>query len=326
MCARRATLAEAVELPLHDGRLLVVCKDDRSLDVLDLRRGESVGTVISSGDSPHEVAASMDGAVGYLPIYGDSPVGAPGTDGRAIDVIDLVRVARVATERIDFASRPHLPQLGPDGLLYVSTELDESISVFDPETMRPVTRLGTGAAQSHMFAFAPDGATMAVANVTPGTVSVIDLKSGSLRGIVEVAASINRITFDSVGRFVFTADQGSARLAVVDTHTLGVADWIDLPAIGFGSALTPNARHLVIALRRASQIAIVDLRSRTVVAAIDVPAHPQAIVIHPSGRYAYSACDASNLVVEVDLEDARVRRVIPTGRNPDGIAWARSPT
>ena len=48
-------------------------------------------------------------------------------------------------------------------MLYVSTELDESLSAFDPRTMRLVRRLATGAAQSHMFAFAPDGRTIAVA-------------------------------------------------------------------------------------------------------------------------------------------------------------------
>ena len=161
------------------GRVLAVCKDDRSLEILDLERGQSVGSVRSSGERPHEVAASADGAIGYLPIYSDVGVGSPGTDGRAIDIIDLVRAKRLKTIDIPFASRPHLPLLGPDGMLYVSTELDSSISVFDPDTMRLVRRISTRAAQSHMFAFAPDGSTIAVANVMPGTVSVID---GSKRG------------------------------------------------------------------------------------------------------------------------------------------------
>ena len=310
---------------MRDGRLLVVCKGDRSLDVLDLRAGASVGTVTSSGHVPHEVVASGDGTICYLPVYSDSPVGVPGSDGRAIDLIDLVSLARTATVTIDYASRPHLPQVGPEGLLYVSTELDESLSIFDPDTMRLVARIPTGAAHSHMFAFAPDAATIAVANVSPGTVSVIDVKSGSLRGIVEVAGRINRIAFDSTGHLAFTADQERARLAVVDTRTMSVAGWIDLPGIGFGSAVTKDGKYLVIALRSASQIAILDLANRSVVAAIDVPAHPQAIVLDPNGRYAYSACDVSDVVVEVDLEQLRVMRVIPTGRNPDGLAWAPLP-
>ena len=307
------------------GRVLAVCKDDRSLEILDLERGQSVGSVRSSGERPHEVAASADGAIGYLPIYSDVGVGSPGTDGRAIDIIDLVRAKRLKTVDIPFASRPHLPLLGPDGMLYVSTELDSSISVFDPDTMRLVRRISTRAAQSHMFAFAPDGSTIAVANVMPGTVSVIDGRSAALRGVVDVAAAVNRISFDLGSRRAFTADQESPRLAVVDTSRLRIDRWIDLPGIGFGSAPTTDGRHLVIALRWRSQIGVIDLVRHEVVATIDVPPHPQAIVLHPDGRYAYSACDDSDVVVEVDLRESRVHRLIPTGRNPDGIVWSPTP-
>ncbi len=308
-----------------DGRVLVVCKGDRSLEIVDLEQGRSIGTVISSGDRPHEVAASDAGTIGYLPVYSDVGVGAPGADGRAVDVIDLVRARTLTTIEISFPSRPHLPLLGPDGMLYVSTELDNSISVFDPRTMRLVRRLATGAAQSHMFAFAPDGRTIAVANVTPGTVSVVDSRSGALRGVLDVAATVNRISFDSGGRLAFTADQESPRLAVVDTGRLRVDRWIELPGTAFGSARTIDGRHLVIALRWACQIAIIDLATDEIVAAIDVPAHPQAIVVHPDGRHAYSACDDSAVVVEIDLVERRVERLIPTGRNPDGIVWSPTP-
>jgi DNA-binding beta-propeller fold protein YncE len=307
------------------GRILVVCKGERSLQIIDLERGRSTGAVVSSGDCPHEVAASSDGTVGYLPVYSDVGVGAPGSDGRAVDIIDLVRAKRMATVKLTFASRPHLPLWGPDGLLYVSTELDESISVFDPRTMRLVRRLATGAAQSHMFAFSPDGRTIAVANVRPGTVSVLDLGRGVLRGIVDVTATINRISFDPGSGLAFTADQESPRLAVVDTEALRVDGWIEVPGIAFGTAVTIDRRHLVVALRSTCQIGIIDLSTREVVAAIDVPAHPQAIVVHPDGRHAYSACDDSDVVVEVDLLERSVSRLIPTGRNPDGIAWSPRP-
>jgi hypothetical protein len=42
-------------------------------------------------------------------------------------------------------------------------------------------------------------------------------------------------------------------------------------------------------------------------------------------RYAYSACSESDVVVEVDLERLCVQRLISTGSNPDGLAWAPTP-
>ena len=307
------------------GRILAVCKGDRSLEIIDLEQGRSTGAVIASGDRPHEVAVSRDGTVGYVPVYSDAGVGAPGSDGRAIDIIDLVRARRMATVELPFASRPHLPHLGPDGMLYVSTELNESLSVFDPSTMRLVRQLATGAAQSHMFAFSPDGRTIAVANVRPGTVSVIDRGSEAIRGIVDVTGTVNRISFDARSRLAFTADQESPRIAVVDTEGLRIDGWIEVPGTAFGTAVTSDGRRLVVALRSTCQIGIIDLATREVVAAIDVPPHPQAIVVHPDGRHAYSACDDSAVVVEVDLLEPSVSREIRTGRNPDGIAWSPRP-
>ena len=41
------------------------------------------------GETGHEVAASPDGKRAFVPIYGNSGVGHPGTDGRLLRVIDL---------------------------------------------------------------------------------------------------------------------------------------------------------------------------------------------------------------------------------------------
>ena len=306
------------------GRLLVVCKLDQTLEVIDLAPGTTAGRIRASAFTPHEVSATPDGTRAYLPIYSDAWLGDPGTDGRAIDVVDLVGMQVVDSIALDFAARPHLPVVGPDGLLYVGTELDESVSVFDPASRMRVAQLPTGRPQSHMFVLSPDGSRAYSANVDSGSVSVIDVATQSLVDVIEVAGRINRISISTDGTTVFTADQEQPRLAVIDVTTLDVT-WIELPSIGFGTAVTPDGRSLVVALRFASQVAVVDLDSRAVVTVVDVPAHPQAIVIHPDGGRAYSACDAANQVVEVDLHAGVVSRVFATGLQPDGICWAATP-
>jgi DNA-binding beta-propeller fold protein YncE len=311
-------------MPHVEGRLLVVCKDDQQLEVIDLPTGTIAGRIAASGFTPHEVAATPDGRRAYLPIYSDAWLGDPGTDGRAIDVIDLVDLRRADTIPIGFASRPHLPLVAPDGRLFVGTELDESISVFDPSSHARVARLPTGRPQSHMFALSADGARAYSANVDTGSVSVIDVAAESLRGVIEVAAEINRISLSPDGATAFCADQQQPRLAAIDLATTSIT-WIDLPSRGFGTAVTPDGRRLVVALRWASQIGIIDLAGGAPLSVVDVPEHPQAVVIHPSGSHAYSACDSANAVVEVDLVGNRVSRTFATGRQPDGICWAARP-
>lgn len=306
------------------GRLLVVCKGDQALHVIDLGTGETAGRITASGFTPHEVAASADGTRAYLPIYSDAWLGRPGTDGRLIDVVDLVGMRLVDDIPLEFASRPHDVAVGRDGLVYVSTELDESLSVVDPASRRRVARLPTGRPESHTFRLSPDGARAYSANVGSGSVSILDVATGSLIDVVEVADEINRISISPDGSTVFCADQRQARLAVIDVESRGVS-WIELPSRAFGTEVTPDGRRLVAALRGESQIAVVDLADRAVVSVVDVPPQPQAIVVHPDGTHAYSACDAAQQIVEVDLV-GRVSRVFAAGADPDGMCWAPRPT
>lgn len=310
---------------MNDGRLLVVCKDDNMLEVIDLETSKGAGAVIASGLTPHEVVATGDGMLAYMPVYSDAPVGFPGSDGRRIDIVDLVTFRRVGEIRLAFPGRPHQPSLLSTELLLVSTELDESVTVIDLRTHRVIARLPTGQAESHTFAVNLDGNRLVTANVGLGSVSIIDIPSRTLVGVVEVAERVNRICLEPKGRFAYTADQTSPRLAVIDTEIAEQVASIELPSIGFGTAVTASGSHLVVALRTASEIAVVDRRSGEVVHRVATPNHPQAIVLHPDGVRAFSACDADDCVVEVDIRAGRMLRRIETGRKPDGIAWSPLP-
>ncbi|KQQ94665.1 hypothetical protein ASF62_11415 [Leifsonia sp. Leaf325] len=311
---------------MDDGRLLVVCKDDSTLQVIDLATATTVGTVVAAAPTPHEVVATSDGRLGYLPSYSDSPVGSPGTDGRRVDVIDLVTLRRVDQIDLPFPSRPHQPGLLSSEQLLVSTELDESVSMVDLRTRRVVARLPTGRAESHMFAVSADGGRIVTANVGAGSVSVIDVASRLLLGAVEVSEKVNRICLEPLGRYAYTADQTLPRIAVIDTELRELTAWIDLPSIGFGTAVSADGSHLVVALRSASEIAVIDRRAGEIVHRIPTPDHPQAIVLHPDGIRAYSACDVDDSVVEVDIDGGRLLRRMATGRKPDGIAWSPTPS
>ena len=311
---------------MDDGRLLVVCKDDSTLEVFDLETGTPAGAVVASGFTPHEVAASADGRRAYLPIYGNAPVGSPGSDGRRVDIVDLLSLERVGGIPIAFASRPHQSSLLSTDRVMVSTELDESVTVIDGRTLRVVARLPTGQAESHTFAVSLDGNRLVTANVGPGSVSIIDIPSRTLLGVVQVAEKVNRICLEPDGRYAYTADQRSPRIAVIDTVLLKRVAWIPLPAIGFGTAVTATGSQLVVALREASEIAVIDRRSGRIVHRVATPDHPQAIVLHPDGVRAYSACDAADCVVEIDIRAGRLLRRMETGRRPDGIAWSPLPS
>src|SRR5580693_5939910 len=81
--------AFSVSSPPSHGLLLVANKGDRTLGLIDPTAARQIATVAEGGVTGHEVAASADGKRAFVPIYGDSGVGMPGTDGSTVAVFDL---------------------------------------------------------------------------------------------------------------------------------------------------------------------------------------------------------------------------------------------
>jgi len=305
------------------GLLIVTNKGDQSLGIVDPQSGREVATVAEDGVTGHEVIASSDGLLAYVPIYGNSGVGKPGTDGRKVDVIDIA--ARKVIGEIDFghAVRPHCPKFGPrNGLLYVTTELDNSVSIIDPRTLKVIGAVPTGQAESHMLAITKDGRRGYTANVGPGTVSVLDLEARKTITVIAISGQTQRISLSVDDRLAFTADQTQPQLAVIDTAANKVRNWVRLPAPGYGTAPTPDGRWLVVAVPKANQAAVVDLGSMRVARTVDVPSAPQEVLVRPDGKIAYVSCDSSHKIAAIDTETWKVETLIDAGKGTDGLAWA----
>ena len=307
----------------HQGTLLVTQKGAQSLAIIDLNSGTVAASVPEGGVTGHEVAASPDGRFAYVPIYGNSGVGSPGTDGRNMVVIDIA--AHKVVGNLDFGHgvRPHLPVIGPkDRLVYVTAELDNAITIVDPRTLKIVGSIPTGQAESHMLALSHDGLRGYTANVGPGTVSVLDIKARKMLAVIPVAASTQRISISMDDRWVFTSDQTKPQLIVIDTSTNQVKTRIPLPGTGYGSTPTRDGRWLLLALPGENKVAVIDLKTMAVARTIDVPANPQAVLAHPDGKVAYVSCIGNDEVAEIDLAQWKVTRLFHTGKGTDGLAWA----
>ena len=64
------------------------------------RPAKVIASVLEGGVTGHEVIASPDGRLAYVPIYGNSGVGKPGTDGSNLVVIDIASQKVVGTRRL----------------------------------------------------------------------------------------------------------------------------------------------------------------------------------------------------------------------------------
>lgn len=304
--------------------LVVVNQMDHDISLVDPVAERQIATVDVGGVTGHEAVVSPDGRTAYVPIYGNAGVGRSGTDGNRIVAIDLASRKIIGTLEFAHGVRPHCIRYNlHDGLLYVTTELDRSITIVDPHTLKIVGTVPTGQEQSHMLVLSPDGRFGYTANVGPGTLSVLDIAARKTLAIIPISANTQRISISNDGRMVFTSDQTAPRLAVIDTVTNTVKTWVALPGIGYGTTPTPDGRWLLVALQTNHQVAVVDLKTLRVARTLDVPATPTEILVQPDGRVAYVACGGKAQVAAIDLTHWKLETLIDVGKGADGLAWGQ---
>src|SRR6266481_4115259 len=192
--------SEANSAPSACGLLVVANQMEHTVLVVDPDSRRELAKVVV-GVNGHEVVVSKDGRFAYVPIYGNSGVGRPGTDGSTIDVIDLQDHKLAATIDLGKGLRPHRAEFGPDGLLYVTAELANAVDVIDPSTRKVLAEIPTGEPQSHMLVLSRDGRRGYTANVSAGSVSVLDLVKRNLITTIPVAKSGRPVQWKCAGHF-----------------------------------------------------------------------------------------------------------------------------
>jgi YVTN family beta-propeller protein len=300
------------------GTLIVINQKQHAVDLVDPATGKLL-TAVNVGVNGHEIVLSKDETLAYVPIYSNVGVGKTGTNGQFIDVIDLHQAKVIRSIDLGHPVRPHKPLLGPDGLLYVSAELDNAIDVVNPTTGKVIAQIPTGAPQSHVFAISPDGLHAYTANVGSGSMSVLDLKTRKLITVIPLTKTVQRAAVSNDNRWAFTSDWDNPRVAVIDTQTNTLSRWIPTTGTPYVTQPTPDGRYLLVgalqdhdAKEGPGVLNIVDLHTFTVIRTIPTNAEVISFLIHDG--HAYMSCAANGAVEVLDI------------RNPNPATWTLGPT
>jgi YVTN family beta-propeller protein len=324
MLLTSALLRVAKPAPPAGGLLVVANQKEHTLLLVDPDNRLELAKIVV-GVNGHEVMASKDGRFAYVPIYGNSGVGRPGTDGSTVDVIDLRERKLAATIDLGKPLRPHRAEIGTDGLLYVTAELANAVEVIDPSTRKVLAEIPTGEPQSHMLVLSSDGRRAYTANVSAGSVSVLDLAKRSLITTIPVAKTVQRISISPDGLRVFTHDQGAPRIAVIGTATNKITNWVALPDVAYASEPTLDGRWLLAASMVGNHLHIVDLQTLKVVRSFDIPQRSSEILVRPGGDIAYVSGTGAGKIAVLDLRSWKMQPTIDLTPGVDGLSWATVP-
>ena len=323
-------LAYSVSGDQHSDNLLFVANQMEHTVLLVDPMSKQVVAKVGVDITGHEVAVSLDGHFGYVPIYGNTWVGKPGSNGSTIHVVDLRAGRTVAVIDLGKEVRPHCAHFGPDGLLYVSAELANAIYIVDTKTRSLVGEIPTGASHTHMLVISPDGRRIYTANNEAGSVSVLDLQARTLLTTIPISKKVQRISISPDGKFVFTQDQETPRVVVIDTATNAVVRSIPLPRVVFSSIITKDGRWL-LANSESGKLFVVDLRSGALAKTFDTPdvpvlPTPGEFELTPDGTRAYVSCPQGGTIEILNLTDWKLEEPIRLTKGVDGMAWVPSAT
>jgi YVTN family beta-propeller protein len=318
---RRFTKALLVALPLlaacgqaGAATLLIGNKGEDTVSFIDLETGRERARA-PTARWPHEIAVSPDGKQAAVVAYG----------GTTIDIFDVAGASLV--KRIDLApnARPHGLVWLKDGLLLATTEGSQTLTIVDPRTGK-VEAVPTGQATSHMVAVTADGTLAYVANISAGTVSVIDVPGRRKLADIAVGGKPEGLALSLDGKELWVGDLGAPRVQVIDTATLKSVAEVALDPVAIRVAVSPDGRTVVTSNVLAGTVSEIDRASRKVRRTISVSGTRDAgqvtLLFSADGSRLYAAETGRDQIAEIDMKTGAVLRRLPAGKNGDGLGIA----
>lgn len=314
--AGAATAAPVLYGQSPDGRtgtLVVVNKEPGTATFVDVATGGRLVT-LPTGPVPHELAMSSDGRRAVASNYG----------GNTLTVLDVANLEVTRTIDLGEHRRPHGAFFLPgDSLLAVTSETSRTVLLVNVETGTVAAVIGTGAGGSHMVAVTGDGSTLYTGNISDGTVSRLDVASGTLRRTYSVPPQPEAITVTRDGRQVWVGSNERGVVSVLDTETGDMTTALD----GFGwpyrILLVPERGLAVVPDLAGDVVRFADLTSREEVGRIALPgAHPQGVTLTGDRGTLFLSLNGEGRVAVIDLGTLTVVRTLEVGGTPDGIGWS----
>jgi YVTN family beta-propeller protein len=135
-----------------------------------------------------------------------------------------------------------------------------------------------------------------------------------------VAKTVQRISISPDGKRVFTHDQDAPRIAVIDTATDKITNWINVPTPVYASEPTPDGRWL-LTLGRDSNAYVIDLQSLKVARTLKISSGASEILVRPGADVAYLSGTGPGKIDVLDLHTWELQKPIELTPGVDGLAW-----
>ena len=322
-CAARAGEAMTHDVQ-HSRLMLVVSKHLPGITVYDADTEEPICRA-TMGISPHEAAFSLDGRYAYVPVYGSSGVGQPGTDEHMLHFIQTSDCRESGSLDTGNYKRPHGIAVGQSGTIYLTAETAESVLLIDPQQRQITATIPTGSKTSHMLAITRDEKKIYVSNVQSRTVSALDVRNRKLAETVETGAQNQRMTLSPDERWFVTSLGPDHKIAFYRTSDNQLDFTVPIEGVPFVAKFSADGKYLYDAGHQQGRIYAwkIDVAKRKVVATTtdDLGRDAGSLEVTPFNQEVYVSDQATNKISEIDPETWKVKKQLSTDKTPDCMSF-----
>ena len=298
------------------GTLVVTNKTPATATLIDVASGRILAT-LPTGQGPHEIVISRDGATAVVTDYGSQ------TGGSTLTVIDVPgkRVAR--TISLGVYRRPHgIVFIAGDSIVAVTSETNKFLLLVRIATGEIVKAIPTQQNGSHMVGVTRDGTRGWTGNIGSNSVSELDLVSGVSLRTLAVPAQPEAINVTPDGREVWVGSNATGKISVIEVATGAVST----AAEGFGwpyrVLFSPDNTLVLIPDLRNEELRFIERSTRKELHRIPYKdGGPQGIVFTPDGKYALMSLSKMGRVVIIDVKGRKQVGQLMAGETPDGVAY-----
>jgi DNA-binding beta-propeller fold protein YncE len=307
------------------GTIITANMNAASASMVDIATGATLATD-TMPVGPHEVAVSNDGRWAVVSWYG---VGQ--TVGNALYVFDVTGAEK--PRRIDLGTytRPHGMKFLPgDKQIVVTSETTQRLLMVDFATGAIDSAITTGFPASHMVVITPDARWAFTTNITPGTVSRIDLRAKKLDTSFTIGTRVEGIAITPDGREIWLGGNTSKTVYILDAATGAVRGTIEGFGMPYRLGVTADGKTAVVSDPGAEKIHLVDVATRAIRSTLDMSTviegmprpSPQGVIVSRDGATAFVTLKGAGKVAVVDIASAKVLKLLTVGGGSDGVGFS----
>ncbi len=309
-----ATLAQLPED--LTGTLVVTNKAAASASIIDIASAAILVT-LPTGNGPHEVALTSDGALAIVTDYGSQP------GSSTLTVIDVAAMRVARTIDLGQYTRPHgIAVLPGDSIVAVTSESTQNVVLVNVRAGEVRSAIPTEHAGSHMVAVTRDGSRFYTGDIGSNTVSELDPATGRRTQSWTVPAQPEAINVTPDGGEVWVGSNAEGKVSVVNPRTGAVRTAAEEVGWPYRILFTPDVRTVLLPDLRREELRFIDRTSHRELGRMSFTgAGPQGITLTPDGRYAFQSLSQQQRVAVIDIAERRVVGHLPAGDSPDGVVY-----